>query len=410
MGSRDYQKTVSIVHRNTIGGTPENFSDKDAQKIKEMIREAVDYLGGLSSIISPGDAVLIKPNLVRAAPPTAGITTDPRVVQAVIELVQEETETIFVGDQPFGKKEKTRDVFKVTGIEKIVKKTKAKLVYFNEEVQLTKRVPNARALFKCKIPKTVLNCDVYINVPKMKTHQMTGVTLGMKNQWGLIPFESRITAHKEDLHQAIADLLKIIKPDLTIIDGIIAMEGPGPSLGHLIKDMNVIIAGRDVVATDAVASKVMGIHPMEIRSIRIAHMEKLGLGTLKDIEIKGAPLTQVSREFEKADWDIRGIYPNVVPYVGGACMGCMSWIHGGLRYLESIGLLPKLKQLTIIVGRNTNLPDEKTLLSGKPVLIVGDCAEKHKDLGEYIPGCSPWNFNTKAEAACRKHYREIQLS
>lgn len=363
-----------------------------------MIKEAVDHLGGICSIVYPGDKVLVKPNLVSAHLPEKSATTDPRVVAALVHLIKEEAKPrkIVVADGPFGWPNQTaREVFKVTGIEDATIKFGAEVAYLDEDALFEMDVPSSKALIKCKIPRTILNCDVYINVPKLKTHFMTTVTLGVKNQWGIVNQSSRISCHRADIDQALVDLLRIVKPDLTLIDGIIGMEGYGPDLGDLVKEMNVIIAGTDIVSVDAVATAVMGIPPMEVNTTRIAHAEGLGIGDLAAIDVRGKKIEEVKRQFKKSEggWDIRGVFPNVIAYVGGACEGCVAWIRDGLEHLNAKGDLPKIKTLTIITGRNTNVPN----VLREPVVVVGDCTEQHKDKGYYIPGCPPWNFSRKIE-------------
>jgi uncharacterized protein (DUF362 family) len=395
---------VSIVHRSKVPGTPGKYTREDILTVKEMIRETLDPLGGIGSIVHQGDKVLIKPNMVGAHKPEDGATTDPRVVAALVQLIREETKPrqIIVADNPYGTPDysSAREVLRTTGIEEAAKKFGADVAYVDEGALVELDVPGAKALIKCKIPRVILDCDTYISVPKLKTHVMTTVTLGVKNQWGILDFQSRISCHKADLDQALVDILRIIKPDLTLIDGIIAMEGYGPDLGDLVRDMNVIIAGKDTVSVDAVATAVMGIPPMEVNTTRIAHAEGLGVGDLEAIDVRGKKIEEVKRQFKKpvGGWDIRGIFPNVTAYVGGACEGCIAWIRDGLEQANAEGILPKMDSVTIITGRKTNLPSALR----KPVFVVGDCAEEHKNKGYYLPGCPQWNFSRNFLEICKK--------
>ena len=130
----------------------------------------------------------------------------------------------------------------------------------------------------------------------MKTHIATKVTLGMKNMFGLIPDKFKAKYHAKGISKVIVDINTVIKPNLTVIDGFVAMEGKGPTDGDPVK-MDLIIAGKDPVATDATCARAMGIDPHEISHIRTAH--KKGLGKIDDVEIIGSKLEDVRREFKR---------------------------------------------------------------------------------------------------------------
>ena len=119
----------------------------------------------------------------------------------------------------------------------------------------------------------------------------------MKNMFGLLPDKLKGKYHMKGISNVIVDINTVLKPVLTVIDGFVGMEGRGPSGGTPVK-MDLIIAGKDVVATDATASRVMGFDPMEIAHIRRA-FEK-GLGNIDDIEVLGSKLEDVKRAFKRS--------------------------------------------------------------------------------------------------------------
>jgi uncharacterized protein (DUF362 family) len=157
-------------------------------------------------------------------------------------------------------------------------------------------VPGCETLGSITVPRIVTESAV-ISAAKLKTHTSTKVTLGMKNMFGLLPDKFKGKYHMNGISKVIVDINTVIKPALTVIDGFVAMEGRGPSDGDPVK-MDLIIAGKDVVATDATAARVMGFDPMEISHIRTAY--KKGLGNINDIEIVGSKLEEVKREFKKS--------------------------------------------------------------------------------------------------------------
>ena len=124
----------------------------------------------------------------------------------------------------------------------------------------------------------------------------TKVTLGMKNMFGLLPDKFKGKYHAKGINKVIVDINTVLKPALTVIDGFVAMEGRGPTGGTPVK-MDLIIAGKDVVATDATAARVMGFEPMEISHIRTAYQK--GLGNINKIEIVGSQLEDVKRVFKR---------------------------------------------------------------------------------------------------------------
>jgi uncharacterized protein (DUF362 family) len=124
----------------------------------------------------------------------------------------------------------------------------------------------------------------------------TKVTLGMKNMFGMLPDKLKFKYHAKGISKVVVDINSVIKPVLTVIDGFVAMEGKGPTDGSPIK-MDLIIAGKDVVATDATGARVMGIDPHTISHIRTA--SEKGLGNIDNVEIVGSKLEDVTRVFKR---------------------------------------------------------------------------------------------------------------
>ncbi|MEM3161797.1 MAG: DUF362 domain-containing protein [Candidatus Bathyarchaeia archaeon] len=244
--------------------------------------------------ISTGKPVMVKPNLINAQPPSTGITTDGGVVEGVVKFLrQNNIENIIIGEgSGFAD---TFEAFKATGMDKVAEKWNVKLVDLNRDAFVEVHPPNPLALRRVKVAKTALESTI-ISVPKLKVHRLATVTLGLKNMMGALAHKG--TMHNGHLSKNIVDLASVLRPKLTVIDGIIAGEVHETS-GTPIR-MDIIIAGVDPVAVDAVGAAVMGINPEAVDHLVLA--EKKGLGTcrLENIEILGEGIDKVKRNFRRS--------------------------------------------------------------------------------------------------------------
>jgi uncharacterized protein (DUF362 family) len=248
----------------------------------------------LNVVLSIEKPILIKPNYITAQHPSTGITTDGRVVEGVVKFLKEHGQNDIIIGEGSGWAD-TFEAFKVAGIDKISEKWKVKLVDLNKDVFVEVYPPNPLALKKVEVAKTALE-SVIISVPKLKVHRLATVTLGIKNIMGALA--SKGNMHNGRLNENIADLASVLKPSLTVIDGVIAGEGHETS-GNPVK-MDLVIAGTDPVAVDAVGAAVMGIQPAEVKHLVLA--EKKGLGTcrLENIEVIGESIEKVKRKFRRS--------------------------------------------------------------------------------------------------------------
>jgi uncharacterized protein (DUF362 family) len=260
----------------------------------EPVFKALDLIN-YKSALAGWDKVLIKVNFITDKTWDTGATTDPIVVEAIIRklrdlpvkvYVVESDATITSADRAF---EKTgmKDMCERNGVEYL------NLRYVKDKVELA--IPDGEALKSITVPRLVTEAAV-ISAAKLKTHVNTGVTLGMKNMFGLLPEKFKGKYHLKGISKVIVDINTVLKPALTVIDGFVGMEGSGPTDGTPVQ-MNLIIAGTDTVATDATACRIMGIDPHEIKHIRRAH-EK-GFGNIDDIQVLGEKLETVTRAFNR---------------------------------------------------------------------------------------------------------------
>jgi uncharacterized protein (DUF362 family) len=156
-------------------------------------------------------------------------------------------------------------------------------------------VHNGEALNKITVPRIATESAI-ISAAKLKTHVSTGVTLGMKNMFGMLPDKFKGKFHALGINKVIVDVNSVLKPVFTVIDGFVGMEGLGPSGGKPVQ-MDLIVAGKDTVATDSTGCRVMGIDPHGIKHIRKAYDK--GLGNIDNIELVGEKLENVTRVFAR---------------------------------------------------------------------------------------------------------------
>jgi uncharacterized protein (DUF362 family) len=254
--------------------------------------ELIDY----KSALDGWDRVLIKVNFITTKSWNTGATTDPLVVEAIIKKLEELSVEIVVVESDSTVTNATK-AFQVTGMADMCDRNSVEWMNLrHEKDRVELDVTNFKTLERIKVPRIVTESAI-VSAAKLKTHSETQVTLGMKNQFGLLPDKLKAKYHFRGMAKVITDINKVLPPSITVIDGFIAMEGMGPSRGSPIK-MDTIISGKNPVATDATAARVMGFDPWLISHIRMAYEE--GLGEIENIEILGDGVEAVKKKFKRA--------------------------------------------------------------------------------------------------------------
>lgn len=245
-------------------------SDYEQKKVDKAIEKAISLIGFDFSKFK-GKQVLIKPNVVGCFPKKQiATTTHPSLVEAVCKILKKNNCKIFIGDSPFTEPVSS---FKASGIDKIAKKY-GKLIIFEQDKLIDINDKNARVLKKFEIAEIVKNVDLIINMPKLKTHSLTKYTGAVKNLYGIIPGGLKQRIHlqakgDEEFSNILLDIYQNIKPGLTIMDGIIGMEGDGPTSGDAVKT-KTILASKNGIAIDIAASNMIGLNPREVFTIKNA--------------------------------------------------------------------------------------------------------------------------------------------
>ena len=264
---------------------------RESSDVYENVRKGFKLIGGPE--FHSGDVVTIKPNLCCIKGPETGATTDPRVVEGIIRYLQEEYRVSDIAIVESDGTQVLADMaFKLLGYEKLAKRLNVELINLSKSPFSSKVFDGNVFLKKIRIPHIMENANLFISVPKIKTHDMCSFTATLKNQYGCNPYPRKSIYHKR-LHDSIVDLNVAFKPDLVVVDGIMAMEGSGPIDGIPIK-MSALIFGRDPVAIDHLIARIMGINPNRVKYLVEARRRGVGTTNYKTI---GVNPKEIKRKF-----------------------------------------------------------------------------------------------------------------
>lgn len=271
---------------------------------------SLELIGGIGAFVKPNSRVLVKPNLLMAKGPEFGVCTHPEVIRAVVRLLKKHGCTVFVGDGPsvWGEIQDVNIVYEASGMKKIC-----------EEEGIT-QVPLDKRRWHGAFPLAAFLDDVdhLVNVAKLKTHEFTTMTAAVKNNYGLVSGTFKTELHKKyfdkvEFANILLDIYKESNPSLTIVDGIIAMEGDGPSTSGTLRNQGIIVAGKDCVAIDSVLAAVMGLKPTDILTNKEGARRKLGVADLREIEIVGEKIADVKgRPFTLPASTVRSRIPQLI--------------------------------------------------------------------------------------------------
>jgi len=373
------------------------------EDVEGAVGKAVSLTDGFERVAWKGAKVLVKPNVALPAKSGTGIVTDARVVEAVTKLVLERNpKRVVIGegssvgyDLPI--RLDSIHCMEAAGVVEVARKLDVEFVDLNRDEHVKVRAPDAYVMERFAIARTVLEADVIISVPVIKTHIRTGITCGLKNMKGVLPGDEKKLTHKRGLDRAIVDLNRVAKPIFTIVDGIIGVQGAWGSESDGIDSvpLGLIIAGGDVVAVDAVCASIAGFDVRGILHIQGAAEANLGVCDMGLIEVRGERIDSVKHPFIPFLEGARHLYGGANIIEKDTCTGCMGESVSTFIYLNKAGFHDKLRELTIIMGT----PEEVPLLRGKAV-IIGRCAKEYRHLGVFIPGCPPHGMKIN-DAVCK---------
>lgn len=256
----------------------------------EMFDRGIEALGGMSKFVKKGQTVVVKPNIGWDKSPEMAANTNPALVKRIIEhCYSAGAEKVYVFDHTCDEWELC---YKNSAIEKAVKEAKGTIVPGNSEKYYKDvKVPKGKVLKETKVHELLLETDVFINVPVLKSHGSTKLTIAMKNLMGNV--WDRRWWHKNQLNQSIADFTTWRKPDLNVVDAYRVMMANGPK-GVSVDDVRVmksLLISEDIVAVDTAAAKLFGLDPQEVKYIPIAAEMGLGEMDLDKLNIKRIKLS-----------------------------------------------------------------------------------------------------------------------
>ena len=283
-------KPVSSDSSIPVENGTKNTSYPDIAVVKmgepeQLVRKAIDELGGMKRFVKKGDNVIIKPNIGPAIKSYEyAASTNPWVIGTLVKLCMEAgAGRVRIMDKPFGGTAESG--FANSGIREQGEKAGGEIEIMSRFKYISTEIPLGRDIKKWDIYEDILKPDVLINVPIAKQHSSAGLTLGMKNLMGTINNPQQF--HLK-LHQRIADLHSRIKPTLTVVDAVRILVAHGPTGGDLndVRKLDTIIAGTDIVAIDSYATSLFGLKPTDIGYIKNAAEMGLGIMDLSKLNVK----------------------------------------------------------------------------------------------------------------------------
>ncbi len=274
-------------------------SSYQSEALKQALDELLLPLGNWKGFVKPGETILLKINLLGPYPPERAVTTHPELVRAVARKVKEAGGKPIIADSPGGRDNQRRigKILKTTGIEEVCESENVDFILLDQKVEKVKVTEIANPCYPyLEIGKEILEVDGIISLPKLKTHGFMKLTGAVKVLFGCIPGIKKAEYHlrvaeRIDFAKLLIEILLKVKPRLSIMDGIIAMEGEGPSSGEPYP-LNLLLASSDSVALDVIAAYVIGFNPEEVYTNAVA--KELGFWkSLKEIEVTGEKLEEI---------------------------------------------------------------------------------------------------------------------
>lgn len=283
-------KNTSIMQENRKKNSTvsiKNADSYDFSLVLETMRLCLEPLGGIKSFVSPGQKVLLKPNLLTGFHPDRAVTTHPTFVKAATMICLEAGAQVQIGDSPgIGE---LAHVFRKCGMESLLKIPGVSLANFGDTKEFSE--PDNVVGRKIRLAKAVADADVIITLPKLKTHSQMGFTGALKNQYGLIVGAEKAHYHyrlkdRNWLAELIIDINNIAKPALAIMDGIYAMEGMGPAGGEP-RHLGVMLASSDIVAVDTMACHLITLNTKTLPISVAAAKRHFGATDFEQINVVG---------------------------------------------------------------------------------------------------------------------------
>jgi uncharacterized protein (DUF362 family) len=357
----------------------------DYPQILAAVRQSLELIGGIREIIKPGHLVLINPSWV--APPVereAGCITIAEIPRAIADIVREMGARAVIAESS------------AVGVncEKVIQESDYRLlaemgyevINLKDTPQVDLPVEGGRIFDTVPCWELALRADVIISVPKLKTHDQTEMTCSIKKLKGLLTDKGKKAMHQQGLFDGVIDLLSAVKPQLAVVDATICQEGIGPVFGKPV-EMNLVLAGKDLVAVDATCARLIGYEPEE--TLLTVNAAKRGLGVMDAdrIEVVGQPLDSVKRRFMRAVEDAPVEVESFRLIHGeAACTGCRNTVMSALVDMRNADQLMYLPGITVVTG-GAPLPAD---VDQDGIVTIGLCMKENRSQ-RHVKGCPPNN-------------------
>ena len=374
--------------------------------VEKMVHELLAPLGGVGSLIRPKSTVVIKPNAGHAAPAETSVNTNPELVAAVIREIRraEPKEIILAEASAIGCD--TMECLEASGILKAAEEAGADRIIDikGDKDLLNIPIRDARSdLTRIRLPRFLVEAEHIVNLPIFKSHCSMVFTCALKNLKGVVQDKAHYQMHQTDLAEAMMDLWSVIKADLNIADLIRPAEGFGPH-STVPTDFGCLVAGKDPVAVDATACRMVGLDIDQVAYFKPARDRGLGFFDEAMIEVRGERIEDVLKPLWLPYMEGFEKYPEYRIDTEGACSSCLSLVGLTMEKLISLGEYDKNSDVTILVGRKKEIPED---LDPYKVILFGDCLKKYRKKGIFAGGCPPLEPHPLWAIIDRKGYTEM---
>ncbi len=361
-----------------------------------MVEQAIDHLGGIESLIKPGSTVVLKPNAGHPGGPDSAINTSPAVVSAAIRVIRKAKPGKIILAEAAAIGCDTMECLEVSGIKQAALDAGVDDIRdIKSDTDLVKvpiEVPTSD-IKHVDLPKFLLEADHFVNLPIFKSHVSMVFSCALKNIKGVVQDIVHYVMHTTDLAAAMMDLGSVISPDFTIVDMIRPMEGYGPHSG-IAADVGCVVAGKDMVAIDATACRMVELSLDEVPYFDAALEKGLGVFDEELIEIRGNSIKEVEKKLFLPYLDGFDAFPEYTFHVDRGCSSCQGLAAFTMSKLKSLNEYTKNAGMHVAIGKIRGIPEN--IEDGNELLLFGDCTkslkkrlEKEGKTALYCEGCPP---------------------
>lgn len=355
---------------------------------EKLVHEVLEQLGGVQTLIRPKSTVVIKPNAGHPAAAETSVNTNPEVVAAIIREVRKAGPKEIILAEAAAMGCDTMDCLNVSGILKAAEDAGIDKVIDikNDKDLLDIPIRDARSdIKKMRLPRFLLEAEHIINLPIFKTHCSMVFTCALKNMKGVVQDKVHFQMHQTSLAEAMMDLWSIIRADLNIADMIRPAGGFGPHT-TIPMEMGCLVAGKDPVAVDATACRIVGLDINMVEYFMPAR--ERGLGNFEEhlIEVRGKSIDEVYQPIWLPYLEGLEKYPEYTIDTTGACSSCLSLIGLTMEKLRALGQYEANADAVILVGNKKDIPEG---VDPRSLILIGDCLKRHRKRGLFVEGCPP---------------------